>query len=126
MKFETHIEPENNLRFHRISERVSFDELHDTLRNIYEDKNFDKTLNSLWDLSEADISDLTSDEVEQIANFVAQNWGKIPGTKAALIVNTDFSYGMARLYEILLDSRTSNTIRVFRDERSAREWLGEK
>jgi len=113
MKFKTIIEQKNNLRFHQVSGRLSFEELRDTLQNIYNDKNIDKTLNALWDLSEADISDFTLDEVEQVANFVAQNWGRVPGTKAAIVVSADYSYGMARMYEILLDSLTSNVIRIF-------------
>jgi hypothetical protein len=44
-------------------------------------------------------------------------------TRRAIIGESEVAYGVARMYASLAQ-RTGGDIRVFRDARSAREWLG--
>jgi uncharacterized protein with PIN domain len=123
MAIKTIFEKSKGTRLHDVDGTISFKELADALTNLYQDPDFDKSLNALCDLRGADISSFTADHVRQIADLAAKEWGRNEQFKTALVVSEDFSYGMARMYELLLDSRMSSQIKIFRDMTAAREWL---
>ena len=77
------------------------------------------------DLSDAEIRGITSAEVHQLTDIVRQHWGQEGAPRSALVAPTDFSHGMARMYEMLLDLNLGPQIRVFRNVENAREWLAE-
>ena len=79
-------------------------------------------LDELIDLTEADPSAITSDQIAAIAHAAREIE---PGTRAArvaIVAPGDVAFGLARMYEAQQD-RLSNTIRVFRDLAEAEEWL---
>ena len=123
MAIKTIFEKSKGIRLHIVEGKIIFKELAESLTNMYEDPNFDKSLNALWDLRGTDVSAFTADHVRQIADLVAREWGRNEKFKTALVVSDDFSYGMTRMYELLLDSKMSSKIKIFRNMKTAREWL---
>jgi len=123
MAIKTVFEKSKSTRLHVVEGKISFKELADSLTNLYQDPDFDKSLNALWDLRGADVSAFSADHVRQIADLVAKEWGRNEKFRTALVVSEDFSYGMARMYELLLDSKMSSQIKIFRNITAAREWL---
>jgi hypothetical protein len=54
---------------------------------------------------------------------VAVHWATAGKSKAALVVSGDFEFGLSRMYEIFLESKTSNDVMVFRDIQKAMAWV---
>jgi hypothetical protein len=126
MEFLVHIDKKKNYRSHKITGLINATELYNLLSKFYKSSQFDPNMNSLWDLREADFSAVTSDEVQSFVTIVKKYFGQEgQDNKAAIIVSSNFEYGIARMYEIPLSLGTSGNITVFKNYDDAENWLEE-
>ena len=56
-------------------------------------------------------------------NQTARDQYFTPGTRRAFVAKNDGVFGLARMFALRAEA-SGQTIEVFRDEKSAREWLG--
>ncbi len=121
IKIET--DPATGIRSYTATGELTFAEVHETLRTVYEDVNFQPDAHVLWDLREARTNELSPEEVDRLADFVGQYWGTGGKSKAAFVTSRDVDFGMARMYEQMLAIRSTSVVKVFRDLDEARRWL---
>lgn len=69
--------------------------------------------------------DVSSKEVQEIANLNNQAAKNNPNLLVALIAETDLQFGMSRMYEAYIDEHGFQTM-VFRSREEADKWLNEK
>lgn len=82
------------------------------------------TRNLLWDLTRADLTELTMAQLRQILSF-AQGYKHLRGKgKTAIVTASDLGFGLGRMYEILceLDNHPI-PLKVFKAMPEARDWL---
>jgi len=119
------VDRDQHVRKHKIIGRVDFISLKTYLFELYDDPNFDGSLNSLWDLSQAEgIADLSLEEIRAVVLLVGSKWHTNVRVRSALVVSHDLDFGIARMYEIQLGAETANDIRVFKNVEEAQEWVG--
>jgi hypothetical protein len=119
------IDRHQRIRRHRIIGRVDFISLKNYLFNLYDDPDFDGSLNSLWDLSQAEgISDLSINEIKAVVLLVGSKWHTNLHVRSALVVSQELDYGIVRMYEIQFSATSGNEIRVFKHFEEAEEWVG--
>jgi len=124
MPIETEYDAKAGLRIHTVSGDFSFDELRETLETLYSHPGFDPDADSLWDLRRAKV-DFSAKDVRVLAEFVATNWGGGGQSRAVIVASKDFEFGMARMYQAVLEDQTPNPVRVFREIDQAKRWLVE-
>lgn len=100
---------------------LNVDEVLEVLAEFYRGKT---TKLVLWDLSNADISSLTSADFSRVAEAVARYAIQFGDVKTAAVVSSNFAYGMTRMYQALRE-RGSNagTFLSFRTRDEAFDWL---
>ena len=77
---------------------------------------------AVWDFREAHF-DMSSSEIEQLAQFILHHQPSIPPSKMAFVAQSDLEFGLSRVFEAYRqDERTD--FRVFRDFEEALEWAG--
>ena len=123
MRIVTRIDRKANLRTHTVRGIIDVPELRKTLAAFYRSSGYEPGMNSLWDLRDADFSSVMPAEVQSVMDTVRGNWGKGERGRAALLVTRDLDYGLSRMYELLMDGRTSGEIMVFRKKEEAAAWL---
>ena len=112
-----------NLTHVKATGNMTADDFHRWMVTYYEG---DITLLTLWDLTEADILELSTDDVKEIA----QRTRKIAsdarqGGKSALVFNNTFHFGMGRMFEAYSElADMPFEFRAFQSFDDAREWLG--
>ena len=85
------------------------------------------TLNHLWDLTEADMSAVKSEDLQQIALIAKQYSSSDRAGRTAIVSNSDLGYGLGRMYSSFADlSGHSAEVRSFRSRKEAEEWIAEK
>jgi hypothetical protein len=124
MAIKTHIDPDTGLRRHEVQGKFTLVDIRQTLEAIYSGPDFRPDADVLWDFRDA-TPDFSADDVRQLAEFVAQNWGPEGRSKAAFVVSSDYQFGMSRMYEMLLKSQSKNALMVFRDFDDAERWLAD-
>ena len=86
--------------------------------------NNDVTHHLLWNFSDADVSRITRQDMNQIIQFAKLDTHLRKAGRSAFLVNNDLSFGLFRMYEILSENN-NHPIKhcVFRDMEKAIHWL---
>ena len=94
----------------------------DCLQSYYE---AGATSLALWDLSEAELSGLTSDEISNLAQYGSQLASTRTEGKTAIVFNSPFEYGLGRIFQTFVEMNTIPVeVKLFRSLNEATEWLG--
>jgi hypothetical protein len=124
MHIDTKIDDRNNLRIHVITGRFELSDLVSKLNTIYDTSSDLLEMDSLWDLRELmGLSSLDSSHLDILVQVVAKKWTPNTPRRAALVVSRTVDYGLARMYEMRLASKSKNRIHVFNDYDEAVIWL---
>ena len=70
-----------------------------------------------------DTEPITAEAVDQMALFFSNHGPELTGYRAAVLVNSDAVFGMARMTQLRAELRMSGTIRPFRNHDEAVTWL---
>ena len=120
-QIETRVERTMDLCLFTVQGQVTVPEVHTALEQFYAQG---PTLNALWDFTETDAAALTADDLRAIVELARSKAPHRPGGRTALVVHGDFSFGMARMYEILAEvGEHPITHGVFRSRDEAFRWL---
>jgi hypothetical protein len=81
--------------------------------------------NSLWDLREADLTEISTEDIESLARMMKETLPDELSGKTAIVVTGDLGFGLGRAYEAYADvTKQPEDIMVFRTIEEAHEWLG--
>ena len=116
-----HIESERQLTIHICSGIILKQELIDDVKALYDSVT---TPNHLWDIIDADFSQITGVDLEGVAKFAKQYAPTRIGGRTAFVTTTDLGFGLARMYEVFAEQVGQRVeIRVFRSRKKAEKWL---
>jgi hypothetical protein len=121
MPINSTIDHSRDLTIHTGTGDVSFEEVMTTLRQSWEGQT---TKNALWDARKAKTPDLSSHDLERIADYIMTHAEKRAGGKSAMVAPSELEYGLSRVYDAWHDIRRFPfQFRVFRSIEEANEWL---
>ena len=124
MRMETEINEKARFRIHTLNGDFNFDEIFEALVRVYDSRDFNPDLNSVWDLIDLKgIEKTSSDQIQKIVAYVSWKREKYGSMKTALVVSSRIHYGIARMYEQSLEAASKSEIMVFRDLESAIQWI---
>ena len=124
MELETKINKKSKFRIHTLNGEFNFDDLFESVVGVYDDKNFDPDLNSVWNLVDVEgIEKISNDQMQKIVAYVSWKREKYGSMKTAIVVSSRIHYGIARMYEQSLEAASKSEIMVFRDLESALQWI---
>jgi hypothetical protein len=119
----TEFHPDRNLIVHRIHGEFTTKLFRATLNEELNHPEFRPAMNGLWDLTHADASKVTADDIQAMVRHMRQNIQRRgSGYRVAIVAPDDLAFGLSRMYE----TQTANLdreIRVVRDEATAEAWL---
>ena len=125
MEINTRIDRAKKLRLQVVTGVIDVPELIQKLSELYHSPDYAPGMNVLWDMSQADFSRVTSEQIQSLMMMVKNAWGKEEGVKAALVATGDLDFGLTRMYELSLGAATSRDIVVFKNIADAEKWLAE-
>ena len=123
MNIETQMDAVKSLRTHKVKGRINFQDFSNLLKGIYNSADFDPNLHSLWDVRDADFSTVTAPEIRALAEYVRANWDLKRKNKAAIVVSGLSDFGISRMYEQILGPAATGKVMVFRNIKSAWDWI---
>ena len=123
MNVETQMDAAKSLRTHKVKGLINFQDLSNLLKGIYNSADFDPNLHSLWDVRDADLSAVKPEEIRALAEYVRANWAMNRKNKAAIVVSGLSDFGISRMYEQILGPAASGKVMVFRNIKSAWDWI---
>lgn len=115
------IDSEKDMTVFTVIGKVSVKEIVAAITDFYETS---ITSNVLWDLTESNVSEISSTEVKAIADLSFKYAEKRSSGKTAIVGNEDLTFGLSRMYEMTKEAfELPFETRTFRDIDKARTWL---
>jgi hypothetical protein len=118
---DTSIDINRQLTIHTVKGELPFDEIVRKIKAYYESGS---TKFILWDLTDAILTNITANQVEALVVLTRQYSNLRKGGKTALVVSSDFGFGMGRMYDTHHDIRDSDIPhKTFRNKELALKWI---
>ena len=115
-------EPELNLLIGTMAGGLSLEMFTEAMQEIISSDEYPADVDTLWDLRKLDFSYIDA-EFERRIIFVRKTMNKERGSaKPAFVVESDLSFGLMRMYQILFEG-LSQDLHVFRTIEDAKAWL---
>ncbi len=116
-----HVDIEMQLTTHTCSGNTTGEELFSKVKALYDSN---PTQNHLWDMTEADLSQIEGKDLERIAEFVRRYVPDRVGGRTAIVAPMGLPYGLGRMYEAFANiARQKVEIMVFGSLEEAQTWL---
>lgn len=111
---------DNEFLLIKISDTLVWEELKELAIKIASSNDFPANVNTLYDMTEMDFSNITTEFEEKVIAFRQQlDRGD---AKIACVVASEVGFGMGRMYEVLSDNLPQQ-VRVFRNFTEAKDWI---
>ena len=113
---------ENSLTVYKVKGLLSAEEMIIAIKTFYTEN---MTFNVLLDLTEADLSLISTDEIIQIVREIRTYADARAGGRTALVFSTGLEYGLGRMSEAFYEMENIPIdIKSFRSLEQAEAWLG--
>ena len=106
-----------------ISGEFTLAEYLDAMNEFQQSAHFRPGIHSIWDFRKLTVASMPDEDLRAIAEYqkkIASTRG--PSWKAALVVASDLSYGLSRMFEAYSDT-APNQVTVFRSMEEAVNWI---
>ena len=123
METKRFIDAEKGIVYTTISGPITLAEIKADMAQLATNAAYRPDMPGLMDLRGATAL-LSADETAQLADLIKANPRLLNRTRRALLVGSDLSFGMYRMFESFAASGTVE-YRVFREENAARAWVEE-
>jgi len=121
MAFRFAIYPQVRLVYASMSGRISREEVPTLRREVAADPRFDPAFDAILDFHEADLSSMSSVDVEQLAQRTVLD----RNARRVLVADRVDTFGLARMYQARRDiAGAHDPLLVVRTLDEALEWLG--
>jgi hypothetical protein len=122
MPIKLHVDQSKNLCTFIVDGPIYMAEIQAAIKRFYENANPPPSKHILWDLRNASVDKLRSDEAVQLANYAANFDKRKEIGKTAIVASSDVVFGVSRIFEAHVIN-PSIKFNVFRDIDESREWL---
>jgi hypothetical protein len=110
-----------NLAIYTCKGQISASEIKEAVKSFYDNS---PSLNIIWDLTDADVSRITADEIRTLASGVKRLAHSREGGKTAIVSPSEVSYGIVRMYQIFAEIYAHVAqIEAFRSRPEAERWV---
>ena len=124
MPIKSHLDETKKLTIFKATGVFQYDEIISAVKSFYEDE---PTENVLWDLTDITEVQLTSEQIETIANSSLRSDGTRPKGKTALVAAEDEPFGISRMFGMLSEvKKVPIQVNIFRSMEEAYQWLSEE
>lgn len=116
------IERDNGLIRTTASGRLTGLDLVEYYRRLRAHPDFRSNLDEIFDATQVDAIDVTAEDVRTLSSITEEFTKHGVPVRVAIVAPGDLEFGMSRMYE-LLQVQSINVLKVFRDRRTAEDWL---
>ncbi len=118
------VDKQNALIHTHATGHVTGADLIDYYQRLRAHPDFRSNLNEIFDATEVEQIDLTADDVRKLSAFTEEYTSLGVPVRVAIVASGDLEFGMSRMYE-MLQVRSINLLKVFRERSQAERWIGE-
>ncbi|MCF8069921.1 MAG: hypothetical protein K9L30_15170 [Desulfobacterales bacterium] len=123
MNFEISFIEEKGYFIIKTSGDTSPDDVENSLKQLFDNKNWCAGKNVLYDNRHEDLGNLSNNDVQKISEKFIKLNDYLNNSKVALVMPKDLAFGIARMWEAHTEFNASFTACVFRTIYEAENWI---
>lgn len=112
-----------NIRYQILNGTLNVEEIVLYLDRLVQEQKQEFDMNVCWDLSGADLSDVHIPELKKLVRKITEEWRSKNSKKMAIVVSDKLKFGLARIYQSLLDFEEISSVQIFYTSSDALDWL---
>lgn len=124
MPIRTIIEKQKGLIRTTATGHVTGADLIDYYKRLRAHPDFKHNLDEIFDATQVETIDLKADDVRRLSAFTEEYTSLGVPVKVAIVATGDLEFGLSRMYE-MLQVRSINVLKVFRERALAERWINE-
>ena len=125
MPVEIEVDSKAGVVVRRVIGKLSFDDVKESFKVLYEQPGFRVGMNAVWDIREGDAAQLTADGIKEIVNYVAQQTERRgSGYRVAIVAPRDVDFGTSRMFQTYGHDLPFE-LKVCRKVEEAFRWISE-
>jgi len=114
------IEHQDNITIVKVSGKVTFDDIADTIRTRYHEVK----RHLIWDFTDGDATGISSDDFRMVLRLVKEHRPYYEDSKTAYISPFDINFGMTRMFSAYAEvTNMPYPYKAFHSFEEAAEWL---
>lgn len=124
MIVNTVVDKKAAVMIHTVTGEITFEEIKSSYAASLTHPDFQKDMNVIWDVRDADASKFDSQDVIRIARYFETQLKNRAEYKVAVIVSRDLEYGLSRTYQVAAADLPAK-IGIFINLEDAKKWVME-
>ena len=125
MDFEICFEDEKGYYVIKTSGETTPSDVQKSLRSVFSHQCWRPGMSIMFDNRREDLTKLSSYDIKLISLKFLKFNDQLAGSKVALVMPGDLSYGLARMWELYTERTASFKTSVFRSIENASKWIAE-
>lgn len=105
-----------------LEDEVLLNDLEQLYKDIVTSTEFPPDIRSIWDFRKTDFTLIDTNFMEKVFS-IRKKYPERGSARAAFVADSDFSFGVSRMYETLSSFELPQYILVFREFSKAEEWI---
>ena len=122
MPVKTVIDKKTGVMIRTVTGEISFEEIKSSYEASVTHPNFQKDMNVIWDVRDADASKFDNQDVIRIARYFETQLKDHADYKVAVIVSRDLEFGLSRTYQVAAADLPAK-IEIFINLEDAKKWV---
>lgn len=122
MKVNTVVDKKAAIMIHTVTGNITFEGIKSSYAGSITHPDFQKDMNVIWDIRDADASNFGSHDVIRLARYFETQLKNRTKYKVAVIVSRDLEYDLSRTYQVA-SADLPPQIEIFNNLEDAKDWL---
>jgi hypothetical protein len=122
MPVETVIDKKTGVMIRTVTGEISFEEIKSSYEASLTHPDFQKDMNVIWDVRDADASKFDSQNVIRLARYFETQLKDRADYKVGVIVSRDLEFGLSRTYQVAAADLPAK-IEIFINLEDAKKWV---
>jgi len=122
MPVKTVIDKKTGVMIRTVTGKITFEEIKSSYEASVTHPNFQKDMNVIWDVRDADASKFDNQDVIRIARYFETQLKDHADYKVAVIVSRDLEFGLSRTYQVAAADLPAK-IEIFINLEDAKKWV---
>ncbi len=117
--------PQKNLIWIKCSGVLQVEKLLKACDNALEDPQYQKGMGRIWDVTDADLSQITTEQVAEVTSYLSARSDDVNYVRVAVVANSPLGFGLARVFATVSEQTAKNEVMPFRTIQEAEAWVSE-
>jgi hypothetical protein len=120
------IDYEKNTVYLKLTGNVDIVAFKELFNKAVESDEYEAGMARLWDLSEADLSEMSAEDIDQMTKYSSIHYPDfVNAVKVAFVATNPRAFGLTRMFALISEAQDQANVQVFDNLADAEKWIAQ-